>query len=137
ARGAEDDERAGVGGRAELEPLEERVPVDLGALFGGGHQRGSELAFARSRALIAWPPNCSRSAAATLAENLISSREAKRAKSDAAITGAGTFSSIASRIVQRPSPESSTHGATSSSLPPCRSKAACRSSRSHERTTEP
>jgi hypothetical protein len=39
---------------------------------------------------------------------LISSREAKRAKSEAAITGTGTFMLIASVIVQRPSPESST-----------------------------
>ena len=66
------------------------------------------LAFASSTARTAWPPNWLRSAAATLAAKLISCREAKRAKSAALITGAGTFSLIASLIVQRPSPESST-----------------------------
>ena len=52
-------------------------------------------------------------------------------------SGAGTFSLIASVIVQRPSPESSTYGAMSSSFPPCSSNAACSSSSSHERTTDP
>ena len=46
--------------------------------------------------LIAWPPNSLRRAAATLAAKLVSSRDAKRAKSAAEITGAGTFSAIAS-----------------------------------------
>ena len=58
--------------------------------------------------LTAWPPNWLRSAAFTLAANDSSCREAKRAKSAAVITGTGTSSAIASAIVQRPSPESST-----------------------------
>jgi hypothetical protein len=58
--------------------------------------------------LTAWPPNCFRKAALILAPKDSSWREAKRAKSDEAMTGAGTLSLIASKIVQRPSPESST-----------------------------
>ena len=90
---------------------------------------------------------CDRVAAELVAERrgdlrgeLISSRDAKRAKSDAAITGAGTFSLIASLIVQRPSPESSTYGAMSSSFEPCCSKAACSSSssqRANDRAVAP
>ena len=76
-------------------------------------------------------------AAETFAAKLTSSRDAKRANSAAEITGAGTFSAIASAIVQRPSPESSTHGAMSSSLLPCSSNAVCSYSSSLERTTEP
>ena len=53
-------------------------------------------------------PNWFRSAAFTLAANDSSWRDAKRANSAALITGTGTFSAIASAIVQRPSPESST-----------------------------
>ena len=79
-------------------------------LRGGRHQ---------SAAFTAWPPNSLRSAALTFAAKLSSSRDAKRAKSEAEMTGAGTFSAIASKIVQRPSPESSTYGAMSSSLAPC------------------
>src|SRR5438034_10329838 len=56
--------------------------------------------------LTAWPPNWFRSAALTLAANDSSWREAKRAKRDSVITGAGTSSSIAAWTVQRPSPES-------------------------------
>ena len=59
-------------------------------------------------ALTAWPPNWLRSAAFTLAANDSSCREAKRAKSESVIAGAGTLSSIAFTTVQRPSPESST-----------------------------
>src|SRR6266487_4622332 len=99
----EDDEDAVVGRASNLQPFEQRI------LLRDRHgYRGSEPALARSTALTAWPPNWFRRAAATLAENLISSRDWKRAKSDAAITGVGTFSLIASLIVQRPSPESST-----------------------------
>src|SRR5512133_123325 len=131
-RCAEDHEDAGVRRAPNLQSFEQWV------LLRDRHvQRGSGPAFARSTALTAWPPNWFRSAAATLAENLISSRDWKRAKSDAAITGTGTFSLIASLIVHRPSPESSTYGAMSSSFEPCVSNAECRSSSSHERTTEP
>src|SRR6266550_2523315 len=128
----EDDEDAVVRCAPDLQPFEQRI-----FLRDRHGYRGSGPAFARSTALTAWPPNWFRRAAATLAENLMSSRDAKRAKSDAAMTGAGTFSLIASLIVQRPSPESSTYGAMSSSFAPCVSNAACRSSSSHERTTEP
>src|SRR5206468_3023282 len=99
--------------------------------------RRSSAPSALASALIACPPNWLRRAAATFAAKLISSRDAKRAKRAAEMTGAGTFSAIASWIVQRPSPESSTYGAMSSSLLPCSSKALCSSSSSHERTTEP
>src|SRR6266568_7566567 len=103
AGGAEDDEDAVVRRTPHLEPCEQ------GIFLRDRHgYRGSCPAFACSTALTAWPPNWLRRAAATFAENLMSSRDAKRAKSDAAITGAGTFSLIASLIVQRPSPESST-----------------------------
>src|SRR6266446_3020274 len=100
---AEDDQDAVVRCSPELEPFEQRI-----ILRERHGYRGSGLGFARSAALTAWPPNSFRRAAATLAENLTSSRDAKRAKSDAAITGAGTLSLIASLTVQRPSPESST-----------------------------
>ncbi len=73
----------------------------------------------------------------TRAENFTSSRDANRAKSAAEITGTGTFSAIASWIVQRPSPESSTYGAMSPRSLPCLSNASCSSSSSHERTTDP
>src|SRR6266550_7553020 len=129
---AEDDEDAVVGRAPELQPFEQRI-----FLRDRHGYRGSGPAFARSTALTAWPPNWFRRAAATLAENLMSSRDAKRAKSDAAMTGAGTFSLIASLIVQRPSPESSTYGAMSLRSPPWCSNAACSSSSSQERTTEP
>src|SRR5437899_11764131 len=99
----EDDEDAVVRRTPDLEPFEQGICLRDRHCY-----RGSWPAFACSRALTAWPPNSLRSAAATLAENLMSSRDAKRAKSEAAITGAGTFSLIASLIVHRPSPESST-----------------------------
>src|SRR6266516_7212149 len=99
---AEDDEDAVVRRAPDLQPLEQWIFLqDRHGYLGSGP------AFARSTALTAWPPNWLRRAAATLAENLISSRDWKRAKSNAAITGVGTFSLIASLIVQRPSPESS------------------------------
>ena len=90
----------GSGVRRSAQALEQRVLC--------------ELAVARSAViglldvLTAWPPNWLRSAALTLAANDSSWREAKRANSAAVITGAGTSSLIASSIVQRPSPESST-----------------------------
>ena len=48
-------------------------------VLGGGAHRGSGPAFAWRTALTAWPPNWFRSAAATLAEKLMSRLEAKRA----------------------------------------------------------
>jgi len=58
--------------------------------------------------LTAWPPNCWRSAATARIAGEDSCREANRANSAAEITGSGTAWVIASSIVQRPSPESST-----------------------------
>src|SRR6266513_2382727 len=121
---------------AEGERIERRKELALRQVA-GRTEDDEDAVVGRSTALTAWPPNWFRRAAATLAENLISSRDWKRAKSDAAITGVGTFSLIASLIVQRPSPESSTYGAMSSSFAPCCSNAVCSSSSSHERTTEP
>ena len=86
------DERAGSRDARELEPLAQRV----------------SRAHSSSTVLTACPPNWLRSAAFTLAANDSSWREAKRAKSDSVIAGAGTLSSIAFITVQRPSPESST-----------------------------
>ncbi len=94
ARGAEDDERARLRPAPQRQPLEQRVPL----LDERAH----------SAAFTAWPPNWLRSAALTLAANDSSWREANRAKSAAVITGTGTSSAIASAIVHRPSPESST-----------------------------
>ena len=96
AGGAEDDDRARLGAPPERQALGERV---RGA-------DGGEAA--HSADLTAWPPNWLRSAALTFAANDSSCREAKRAKRAAVITGTGTSSAIASAIVQRPSPESST-----------------------------
>src|SRR5204862_7018375 len=96
ARSAEDDERAGIRRAAKAEPFEERVLL----LLRDRHQLPAGL--------TAWPPNWLRSAAATFAENDSSCREAKRAYRAALIAGAGTLSLIASKTVQRPSPESST-----------------------------
>ena len=88
---AEDDEHARIRRAPQLQPLEQRVLERLGhSLF------------------TAWPPNSLRSAAVIFAAYDSSCREAKRAKSAAVITGTGTSSAIASWIVQRPSPESST-----------------------------
>ena len=58
-----------------------------------------------------WPPNCCRIAESTWLAKWSSSREAKRSKSDAASTGAGTPMSTAALTVQRPSPESDTRPA--------------------------
>src|SRR5438876_4679349 len=64
----------------------------------------------RSLLTTLWPPNCFRRAAQKRAEKFSLSRDSKRAKRLAAMTGAGTFSSIAAATVHRPSPESSTYG---------------------------
>ena len=95
ARRPEDDEDAAVRATAKTEPVGERVVVLL----------RHHSAFAAS---TAWPPNWLRSAAFTLAANDSSWRDANRANNAAVITGTGTSSAIASAIVQRPSPESST-----------------------------
>ncbi len=94
-RRAEDDQQARIGPPPQPQALEERV-----LLFGDrGHcDSGS----------TAWPPNWLRRAAFTFAANDSSCRDAKRANSAAVITGTGTSSAIASWIVHRPSPESST-----------------------------
>ena len=92
---AEDDEDARVGPTANPQAVEQRV-----LLGRRGHDGRSGW--------TACPPNWLRSAALTLAANDSSWRDANRAKSAAVITGTGTSSAIASAIVQRPSPESST-----------------------------
>src|SRR2546421_7243605 len=58
--------------------------------------------------LTAWPPNSLRRAARTLALNDSSWREWNRSISESVMIGAGTSRLIASWMVQRPSPESST-----------------------------
>src|SRR5579864_2046628 len=84
----------------------------------------------------ACPPNSFRSAAIIFIANESSWREAKRANSASAVTGAGTFSSIASSTVQRPSPESATYPLICSSAGSAASARSARSN-SHERTTDP
>ena len=91
----------GSGRRRRPQPFEQRVRAAVDA-------RGSCARLRLLDALTAWPPNWLRSAAFTFAANDSSCRDAKRAKSAAVITGTGTSSAIASAIVQRPSPESST-----------------------------
>src|SRR5262249_19314532 len=95
ARRAEDDENARVGRAAEREPVHERILLRDGL----GHASGL---FSR------WPPNACRIAERTRLPHSASPRDAKRSKSDAASTGAGTPSSTAACTVQRPSPESLT-----------------------------
>ena len=97
AGGAEDDEHARLGRAAAA-----GGPRAAGCPAPSASRRPSFAAF------TAWPPNWLRSAAFTFAANDSSCRDAKRAKSAAVITGTGTSSAIASAIVQRPSPESST-----------------------------
>src|SRR5215216_6204166 len=141
ARRAEDDQRRRVDGQP-LEPLDERV---LGCLLGGSDGRHhsacagciSDGSAGCALLLTAWPPNWLRSAALTFAANAFWPRELKRSNSDVVMTGIGMRFSIASSTVQRPSPESSTHGSSRArSLPSC-SKASAASSHSQERTTEP
>ena len=55
-----------------------------------------------------WPPNLCRMAERTFSANVCSCRERNRAYNDEESTSAGTASSIAVRMVQRPSPESCT-----------------------------
>ena len=81
ARRAEDHEHARIGRPAALEPLEQRVFSDFG--------QGPSTRFLRPRG-TACPPNWLRSAAATFAPKLTRRRDAKRAKSELAITGTGT-----------------------------------------------
>ena len=57
------------------------------------------------------PPNSKRIAESSLSANSASPRELKRSYSAAVSTGAGTPSSMAALIVQRPSPESDTRPA--------------------------
>ncbi len=105
AGGAEDHERARIGGAAQRQPLRERVRR-RGGLVRRRHQLGA----------LRLPRRLDRVAAELVAQRgrdlgaRSSSRRATRTARTAPprITGAGTFSAIASWIVQRPSPESST-----------------------------
>src|SRR5205823_1574170 len=119
ARRAEDDEHAGVGRLAKREPVGERVLLS--------HCSGL---FSRC------PPNACRIAERTRSPQSASPREAKRLKSEAASTGAGTPSSTAACTVHRPSPESLTWPAYSSRLGDSCSACAVRSS-SQDEITEP
>src|SRR5262249_35323019 len=127
AGGAEDDERAGIGRLAQGEALGERV-LRLRRLLGG--LRHCSGLFSR------WPPKAWRIAERTRSPKSASPREAKRLNSDAASTGAGTPSSTAACTVHRPSPESLTRPAYSSSSGVSCSACAVRSS-SHEEITDP
>src|SRR5437867_977411 len=83
-----------------------------------------------------WPPNSKRIADSRRSWKSASPLEAKRSKSAAASTCAGTASSMAASSVQRPSPESDTRPAKRASVGSLASAAAVRS-RSHEATTLP
>ena len=69
---------------------------------------GSSPRSGRYSVLTSWPPNSLRSAASTLAPSESSWRDRKRVSSERVMTGAGTSWSMASWMVQRPSPKSAT-----------------------------
>src|SRR5206468_3524234 len=125
AGGAEDDERAGIRRLPQGEALRERVLLLRGR--GGGHSSGL---FSR------WPPKPLRMAERTRSPKSASPREANLLNSEAASTGVGTPSSTAACTVHRPSPESLTRPAYSSS-PGVSCRASAVRSSSHEATTEP
>src|SRR5262249_32879636 len=100
AGGAEDDKRARLGRPLQVQALEQRV-LEL-RLRRLGHCSGL---FSR------WPPKALRIAERTRLPQAASPREAKRSKSEAASTGAGTPVSTAACTVHRPSPESLTRPA--------------------------
>src|SRR5581483_2811835 len=82
-------------------------------------------------ATTAWPPNWLRSAESTLSANSPLPRERKRSYREAVMTGVGTSWSVASWIVQRPSPESAVQPSIASRSFPSSSKARAASSQSH------
>ncbi len=84
----------------------------------------------------ACPPNCWRSAATAFIAGDSACREENRANSAAEMTGSGTACAMASSIVQRPSPESSTQPSSWSRRGSSLSASTSRSS-SQERTTVP
>ena len=72
-----------------------------------GPAASSLRSFSPSAIVITWcPPNPPRSAATACMVGEDFWREAKRANSEAEMTGIGTDSSMASSTVHRPSPES-------------------------------
>src|SRR5439155_2683104 len=83
-----------------------------------------------------WPPKPNRMADSTRFWKSAWPRESKRSYREAVRTWAGTASSMAALMVQRPSPESETRPAKPSS-PGSWAKAAAVKSRSHEATTLP
>src|SRR5438105_2621334 len=105
-------------------------------LFLGTEPSAWSCLAAESTFLMVWPPNWLRRAALKRAEKLYLSRDSKRAKREAAMTGTGTFSSMAAWMVQRPSPLSSTYG-WMDAREDSAARAFSASSRSHERTTLP
>src|SRR6516225_2713404 len=90
----------------------------------------------RQDCFSAWPPNSLRNAERILSRYSPRPRDSNRSMSAAVITGAGTPWSTAARTVQRPSPESDTRPANSSSSGD-RAKASAVRSTSHDPTTEP
>src|SRR6185295_6310465 len=98
-------------------------------------QRVGALALVR-HFFSTWPPKPLRMAESTRFWKSSSPREAKRSKSAAVRTCAGTASSLAAAIVQRPSPESDTRPANSSS-PASPAKADAVRSSSQDVTTLP
>src|SRR5439155_2816630 len=99
---------------------------------------GSAAAPSPPAPTMACPPNSLRSAASTRSVNESGSRRLrKRCIRERVMIGAGTLWSMASRTVQRPSPESATQPLICSRSEPSRLKASAASSISHERITLP
>src|SRR5206468_10328429 len=126
-----------VGPGAADERLEGGEDLLVGQVAGGAEEDQR----VRARPLVAHffsacPPKPKRIAESTRFWKSASPREAKRSKSAAVSTWAGTPSSLAAAIVQRPSPESETRPANLSRAGLCTKAAAVRS-RSQEATTLP
>src|SRR5580658_211060 len=95
-----------------------------------------EIVASNAAAFSTWPPNSKRIAESSLSAKSASPRELNRSYSAADNTWAGTPSSIAASMVQRPSPESDTRPAKCARSGDCINAAAERSS-SQDATTLP
>src|SRR5580658_4984146 len=95
-----------------------------------------EIDVSHAAAFSIWPPNSKRIAESSLSAKSASPRELNRSYSAADNTWAGTPSSIAASMVQRPSPESDTLPAKCARSGDCINAAAERSS-SQDATTLP